>query len=289
MRIGIVGSGYIAGAHSAAYRTVAGTYPDVPRDVQLVAAADVDRRRAAELAAGVGLAARATATGARSPGPTTSTSSTSACPTCSTPRSPAMRSPTASTSSARSRSPTTGTAARDMVAAADAADRVAQVCFYYRLWPAITLGPPADRRPASSGRSAHFRGWMLQDYAANPAHDLGWRARLGRVRCRRARRPRLAHHRHRPLTCAARSRGSAATTRELVDRDTADAGRRRPGVDARRLRERRRRRARGQLGAARPQVRPRLRPRVRARRGALLVGAVQRGRACSTGDVGRSR
>ena len=27
-----VGSGYIAGAHSAAYRTVAGTYPDVPRD-----------------------------------------------------------------------------------------------------------------------------------------------------------------------------------------------------------------------------------------------------------------
>ena len=27
VRIGIVGSGYIAGAHSAAYRTVAGTYP----------------------------------------------------------------------------------------------------------------------------------------------------------------------------------------------------------------------------------------------------------------------
>src|SRR4030095_13843054 len=50
VRIGIVGSGYIAGAHSAAYRTVAGTYPDVPRDVTLAAAADVDAGRAADLA-----------------------------------------------------------------------------------------------------------------------------------------------------------------------------------------------------------------------------------------------
>lgn len=30
VRVGIVGSGQIAGAHSVAYRTVAGTYPDAP-------------------------------------------------------------------------------------------------------------------------------------------------------------------------------------------------------------------------------------------------------------------
>ena len=50
VRVGIVGSGQIAGAHSAAYRTVAGTYPTVPRAVVLTAVADVDRERAGALA-----------------------------------------------------------------------------------------------------------------------------------------------------------------------------------------------------------------------------------------------
>jgi predicted dehydrogenase len=68
-------------------------------------------------------------------------------------------------------------AARDMAAAAVAAERVAQVCFYYRVWPAISWA----RQLVESGEFGevrNFRGWMLQDYAANPAHDLGWRARL---------------------------------------------------------------------------------------------------------------
>ena len=38
VRVGIVGSGYIAAAHSAAYKHVAGTYPDVARSVVLAAA-----------------------------------------------------------------------------------------------------------------------------------------------------------------------------------------------------------------------------------------------------------
>ena len=89
-------------------------------------------------------------------------------------------------------------AARDMAAAAAEAKRVAQVCFYYRTWPAIAWA----RQLVDSGELGavrNFRGWMLQDYAANPAHDLGWRARLAESGAGRARRPRLAHHRHRPL------------------------------------------------------------------------------------------
>ena len=51
------------------------------------------------------------------------------------------------------------------------------MCFYYRTWPAISWA----RQLIESGELGavrNFRGWMLQDYAANPAHDLGWRARL---------------------------------------------------------------------------------------------------------------
>ena len=73
-----------------------------------------------------------------------------------------------------------------MVQAADAADRVAQVCFYYRVWPAVSW---AAELVASGrlGRPRHFRGWMLQDYAANPGHDLGVAGPHRRVRGRCAR------------------------------------------------------------------------------------------------------
>src|SRR4029079_8179873 len=50
VRVGIIGSGQIAGAHSAAYRTVAGTYPESPRAIALPAVADVDAERAGALA-----------------------------------------------------------------------------------------------------------------------------------------------------------------------------------------------------------------------------------------------
>jgi predicted dehydrogenase len=49
VRVGIVGAGAIAGAHSAAYRLAAGTYPDVPRHVELVVVADAAAGRAADL------------------------------------------------------------------------------------------------------------------------------------------------------------------------------------------------------------------------------------------------
>ena len=68
--------------------------------------------------------------------------------------------------------------ARAMVQAAAAADRVTQVCFYYRVWPAVSWAAELVSS-GRLGRPRHFRGWMLQDYAANPAHDLAWRARIG--------------------------------------------------------------------------------------------------------------
>ena len=63
--------------------------------------------------------------------------------------------------------------AQSMVQAAAASGRVAQVCFYYRLWPAVSEAKRLvlDR---ALGRITHFRGWMLQDYA-RAGHDLGWR------------------------------------------------------------------------------------------------------------------
>ena len=50
VRVGIIGSGQIAGAHSAAYRTVAGTYPEARARGADSAVADVDRERAGALA-----------------------------------------------------------------------------------------------------------------------------------------------------------------------------------------------------------------------------------------------
>jgi predicted dehydrogenase len=176
LRIGIVGSGYIAGAHSAAYRTVAGTYPDVPRDVTLAAAADVDAGRAADLARAWGWQ--------RSVGDWREITRADdidvvdvcvpnvlhaevACDALAHGKHVICEKPIAHT----------WEAARDMAIAAAQANRVAQVCFYYRTWPAIAWA----RQLIDSGELGavrHFRGWMLQDYAANPAHDLGWRARL---------------------------------------------------------------------------------------------------------------
>ena len=50
VKIGIVGAGYIANVHSAAYRAIAGTFAESPRRLELVAVADTDGDRAAGLA-----------------------------------------------------------------------------------------------------------------------------------------------------------------------------------------------------------------------------------------------
>ena len=98
------------------------------------------------------------------------------------------------------------------------------MCFYYRTWPAISWA----RQLVESGELGavrNFRGWMLQDYAANPAHDLGWRARLdqsgaGALGDLGSHVIDIARHLCGDIT------GLYATTRELVDRHNPT-----PGVD----------------------------------------------------------
>ena len=111
-----------------------------------------------------------------------------------------------------------------MVIAADEARRVAQVCFYYRLWPAISWAHQLIES-GEFGPVRHFRGWMLQDYAADPSHDLGWRARLadagaGALGDLGSHIIDIARHLCGEITAV------SATTRELVDRDRPT-----PGVD----------------------------------------------------------
>lgn len=223
VRVGIVGSGYIAGAHSAAYRTVAGTYPDVPRHVELVAAADVDAARADDLARSWGWA-RSTTDWRE----VTRADDVDLVDVC-VPN--AFHAEIACDALAHGKhviceKPIANTVdnARAMAVAARDAGRVAQVCFYYRLWPAISW---AAELVASGelGRVRHFRGWMLQDYAADPRHDLGWRARLaesgaGALGDLGSHIIDIARHLCGEITAV------SATTRELVDRVTPT-----PGVD----------------------------------------------------------
>jgi predicted dehydrogenase len=177
LRIGIVGTGAIAGAHSAAYRTVAGTYPEAPRSIVLAAAADVDHGRAEAIGRAWGWERAETDWKA-----ITRAEDVDVVDICAPNvfhadiaidalthgKHVICEKPLASSPAA----------AFAMVEAAAAAQRVAQVCFYYRVWPAISW---VAEMVASGrfGRPRHFRGWMLQDYAANPGHDMAWRARLG--------------------------------------------------------------------------------------------------------------
>jgi len=176
VRIGIVGSGYIAGAHSAAYRTVSGTYPDAPRDVQLVAAADVDSDRAAGLVTSWGWGrsttdwreiTRADDIDVVDICVPNAFHAEVACDALAHGKHVICEKPIAHNRES----------ALEMAVAAEAAQRVAQVCFYYRVWPAVSWAKQL-LDSGELGAIRNFRGWMFQDYAASPSHDLGWRARL---------------------------------------------------------------------------------------------------------------
>lgn len=173
LRIGIVGAGYIAGVHSAAYRCVPGTFPEGPRQLPLTAVADADEQRAAALQRRWGwqrlerdwkaitraedidvvdvcvpnhlhaeIAIDALAHGKHV--------------ICEKPLAHDLA------------------GAREMCRAASEASGLAQVCFYYRLWPAIAWARELVHS-GELGAIQHFRGWMLQDYAADPSHAMGWR------------------------------------------------------------------------------------------------------------------
>lgn len=175
VRVGIIGSGYIAAAHSAAYRHVAGTYPELVSGVELAAAADVDGTRAEALAARWGWA-RWTTDWRQ----ITRNEDVDVVDIC-VPNH--LHAEIAIDAFAHGKhviceKPMAAELAdaEAMAAACEQAPGIGQVCFYYRTWPAISwIRQLLD--DGSLGSVRHVRGWMLQDYAAREDHDLGWRAK----------------------------------------------------------------------------------------------------------------
>lgn len=174
LRVGLVGAGYIAGVHSAAWRAVAGTFPELDLDIELAEIADADLSRAE---------AQSRAWGWERARPDWTELTTSekldvvdicvpndlhgviAVDALSNGKHVVCEKPLAIEADD----------ARSMVEAARRPGLLAQVCFYYRLWPAIAH---AQQIVASGqvGTVQHFRGWMLQDYASDPKQSMGWRA-----------------------------------------------------------------------------------------------------------------
>ena len=64
--------------------------------------------------------------------------------------------------------------ARAMCIAANESESLAQVCFYYRLWPAVAWAHQLVHE-GILGTLQHFRGWMFHDYAADAKRAMGWR------------------------------------------------------------------------------------------------------------------
>ncbi|MBS1887541.1 MAG: Gfo/Idh/MocA family oxidoreductase [Actinobacteria bacterium] len=175
VRVGIVGAGYIAQVHSAGYRSVVGTYDDGPEGVDLAVVADGAENRAQELSRAWGWERVETdwrqvtraddvdVVDVSVPNVLHAEIAIDALEhgkhvICEKPLAHDLESALA------------------MAAVAERSGRLAQVCFYYRLWPAIAWARQLVDEGAV-GRPQHFRGWLLQDYAADAALDLGWRAR----------------------------------------------------------------------------------------------------------------
>ena len=171
VRIGIVGAGYIAQVHSAGYRAVTGTYEQPQVELAAVADTAPDRRERLAATWGWGRAepdwqaiTRAEDIDVVDVSVPNALHAEIAIDALSHGKHVICEKPLASDLES----------AAAMAAAAEASGRVAQVCFYYRLWPAISWARQLVSEGAI-GEIQHFRGWMLQDYAADSAHDLGWR------------------------------------------------------------------------------------------------------------------
>jgi predicted dehydrogenase len=176
-RIGIVGAGFIGDVHSAAYRAVPGIFPEAPRKVTLAAVADANAERAAQLSSAWGweraesdwkAVTRADDVDVVDVCVPNFLHAEIAIDALQHGKHVVCEKPLAHDLAA----------AQAMLAAAAASGRIAQVCFYYRLWPAIAWAKQLIDEGAI-GTIQHFRGWMLQDYAAGAGQDLGWRARRG--------------------------------------------------------------------------------------------------------------
>jgi predicted dehydrogenase len=174
VRVGIVGAGYIAGVHSAAYRAAAGTYAGDAASLELAAVADPDRERAQALSRAWGWQR------VEADWPAITRDDRIDLVDICVPN--ALHAEIAVDALRHGKhvlceKPLARNVAeaRAMTAAAATAATLSQVCFYYRLWPAVALAADAIH-DGRIGTVSHFRGWMLQDYAADPTHGLGWRA-----------------------------------------------------------------------------------------------------------------
>jgi predicted dehydrogenase len=172
LRIGIVGAGYIAGVHSAAYRCVSGTFADSP-ELELVAVADADLERGSALHRRWGWQrlerewaqiTRAQDIDVVDVSVPNSLHAEIAIDALAHGKHVICEKPLAHDLAS----------AREMCAAAAGSQTLAQVCFYYRLWPAIAWVQELVAG-GQLGKIQHFRGWMLQDYGADPSQAMGWR------------------------------------------------------------------------------------------------------------------
>jgi predicted dehydrogenase len=173
VRVGLIGAGYIAGVHSAAYRAVKGTFPTMSADVALAAVADVDRDRARSVADAWGWA-ESTDDWRR----VTRADDLDLVDIC-VPN--ALHAEIAIDALEHGKhvvceKPLAADAhsAEQMVAAAAGSDLVSDVCFYYRLWPAVQHAHNLIAA-ARIGEIVHARGWMLQDYGRRQGASMGWR------------------------------------------------------------------------------------------------------------------
>ena len=173
LRVGIVGAGYIAGVHSAAYRCVPGTFPEGPRQLELAAVADADTERSAALQSRWGWQRLEHEWQA-----ITRSDDIDVVDVC-VPNS--LHAEIAIDALAHGKhviceKPLAHDlgSAQEMCAAAAGSAQLAQVCFYYRLWPAIAWARQLVAE-GQLGAIQRFRGWMLQDYAADPRQAMGWR------------------------------------------------------------------------------------------------------------------
>ncbi len=174
LRVGIIGAGYISAVHSAAYRAAAGTFAEVPREVELAAVSDLNASQAQRLSREWGWErtepewqriTRAEDIDLVDVSVPNSLHAQIAIDALEHGKHVICEKPLAHDLSS----------ARAMCAAAERSERLAQVCFYYRLWPAIAWAKQLVE-DGRIGEVQHFRGWMLQDYAADPRHTMGWRS-----------------------------------------------------------------------------------------------------------------
>jgi len=175
----MVGAGYIAGVHSAGYKSITGTFPTSTPPVVLSRVADADVARAEAMSRSWGWQF------AHSDWKEITRADDIDLVDISVPNS--LHAEIAIDALAHGKhvvceKPLAADlkGAAEMTLAAESSGKLAQVCFYYRLWPAIEWA----RNQIVEGRIGsviHFRGWMLQDYAADPSKQMGWRTDKGQA------------------------------------------------------------------------------------------------------------